>query len=127
MAVSFDADPTSQTSTQDDRSYATFQHVVPLIAHVGTPFVAPLIAAIIMWQIKKDQKFLDDHGREATNFQISLLVYAGIAMVLGFLTCGVAWVLYVPLLALNIIGCVLAAKAANRGGYYRYPMCLRFV
>lgn len=115
------------TSSENDRSYATFQHVVPLIAHLGTPYLAPVLAAVIMWQIKKDQPYLDDHGREATNFQISLLLYAGIAFVLGFLTCGVGWLLYLPLVALNIVGCVLAARAANRGDYYRYPMCLRFV
>ena len=60
----------------DVRSYATFTHIVPLISHLGGPIVVPIVAAIIMWQIKKDQSpFIDDHGREAVNFQISLAIY----------------------------------------------------
>ncbi|MGH7244963.1 MAG: DUF4870 domain-containing protein [Phycisphaerales bacterium] len=109
-------------------SYATYTHLVPLIAHLGTPFIAPLIAAIIMWQIKKDQSpFLNDHGREATNFQISLVIYAVAVGILGVITCGFGWILSIPLIVLNIVGCVLAAKAAHRGEYYRYPMSIRVV
>jgi len=112
----------------DVRSYATFTHIVPLIAHLGGPFILPLIAAIIMWQIKKDQSpFLDDHGREATNFQLSLLIYAGLVVTAAIITCGIGALLTIPLLILNIVGCVLAAKAAHRGEYYRYPMSIRIV
>lgn len=115
------------------RSYATFTHIVPLIAHLGGPVVLPVIAAIVMWQIKKGESpFLDDHGREATNFQISMAIYAVILIPLLILvTCGVALILAVPaailLLVLNIVGCVLAARAAHRGEYYRYPMSIRIV
>lgn len=110
------------------RTYATFTHVVPLIAHLGGPFLVPLIAAIIMWQIKKDQSpFLDDHGRESTNFQLSMLIYAVIVLpIAAIITCGLGALLAIPLIILNIVGCVLAAKAAHRGEYYRYPMSIRF-
>lgn len=121
--MSFDA----PTKSQDDRTYATFQHVVPLIAHVGTPFIAPLIAAIIMWQIKKEQPFLDDHGREATNFQLSLALYALLIVPLALITCGVGAILAIPLVVLNIYGSIRGAMAANKGQYFRYPMCLRLV
>lgn len=109
------------------RTYATFNHVVPLIAHLGGPFLVPLIAAVVMWQIKKDENpFLDDHGRESTNFQLSLLVYAVLIIPLAIITCGLAAWLALPLFILNIIGCVLAARAAHQGNYYRYPMSIRF-
>lgn len=109
------------------RTYATFNHVVPLLAHLGGPFLVPLIAAIVMWQIKKSESpFLDDHGREASNFQLSLLIYAGVIIGVAVLTCGIGALLTLPLLILNIIGCVLAARAAHEGSYYRYPMSIRF-
>lgn len=106
-----------------------YTHLVPLLAHLGGPIVFPIIAAIIMWQIKKDQNpFLDDHGREATNFQISLAIYTVIVIPLAAaITCGLGLFLFIPLLILNIVGCVLAAKAAHRGEYYRYPMSIRIV
>lgn len=122
--MSFDA----ATSSENDRSYATFQHVVPLIAHFAGPIVVPIIAAVIMWQLKKEQPFLDDHGREATNFQISIALYTLVIIpIAAIITCGVGAVLYIPLIALNIYGAVRAAMAANKGEYFRYPMCLRLV
>jgi len=118
----------SATTDADVRSYASFTHVVPLLAHLGGPFIIPLVAAIIMWQIKKDQSpFLDDHGRESTNFQLSLLIYAVLVIPIAVITCGMGALLAIPLLILNIVGCVLAAKAAHRGEYYRYPMSIRVV
>lgn len=122
--MSFDA----ATTNDNDRSYAMFQHIVPLIAHLGGPIVVPIIAAVIMWQLKKDQAFLDDHGREATNFQVSMAIYTLVIIpLLAVVTCGIGAVLYIPLIVLNIYGSVRAAMAANKGEYFRYPMCLRLV
>ena len=47
--------------------------------------------------------------------------------ILAVATCGILAVLYIPLIALNIYGAVRAAMAANKGEYFRYPMCLRLV
>ncbi|MBX3387921.1 MAG: DUF4870 domain-containing protein [Phycisphaeraceae bacterium] len=120
---------TSDAPDAEVRSYATFTHLVPLIAHLGGPFIIPLVAAIIMWQIKKDESpFLDDHGRESTNFQLSMLIYAILVVpIAAIITCGLGAILAIPLLVLNIVGCILAAKAAHRGEYYRYPMSIRIV
>ncbi|MBX3379950.1 MAG: DUF4870 domain-containing protein [Phycisphaeraceae bacterium] len=121
--------PFPSATEADVRSYATFTHIVPLIAHLGGPFIIPLVAAIIMWQIKKDQSpFLDDHGRESTNFQLSLLIYAVLVIpIAAIITCGLGAILAIPLIILNIVGCILAAKAAHRGEYYRYPMSIRII
>lgn len=116
------------TNSENDRSYAMFQHLVPLIAHLGGPIVVPIIAAVIMWQLKKDQAFLDDHGREATNFQVSMALYTLVIIpIAAIITCGIGAVLYIPLIVLNIYGSVRGAMAANKGEYFRYPMCLRLV
>jgi uncharacterized Tic20 family protein len=42
-------------------------------------------------------------------------------------TCGIGAVLYIPLIVLNIYGSVRGGMAANKGEYFRYPMCLRLV
>lgn len=121
----------------DERTYTIFQHLVGLasITSSGIPLIG-LVATLIMWQIKKSQSpFLDDHGREAMNFQISLLIYtiAGsiVIGILGVITLGIGLVLFpvggVFLIVLQLVGAIRGAMAANRGEYYRYPMTIRML
>ncbi|MBL0926600.1 MAG: DUF4870 domain-containing protein [Phycisphaerales bacterium] len=127
------------TATPELRQWAMFTHLAGLLSLLGSHIVGP-IAVLIMWRIKaKDSPFADDHGREALNFQISLLIYffgGGILLALAtIVTLGLGAILTVPfgvlgflaLLALQIVGACLGAGAANRGEYYRYPMCLRLI
>lgn len=114
----------------DERSYALFLHL-SLLAHVVLSLIA-IIIPIIMWQIKKEESpFLDDHGREAVNFQITLIIYSFAftiaAVPIGLLTCGVGFALAFVPYVLGIVGMIQAASAANRGEFYRYPMTMRFV
>ena len=114
----------------DERSYALWMHLA-LLAHVVLSLIAILIP-IIMWQIKKDESpFLDDHGREAVNFQITLIIYSVVftiaAVPIGFLTCGVGFALAFVPYVLGIVGMIQASTAANRGEFYRYPMTMRFL
>jgi uncharacterized protein len=108
-----------------ERLYATFTHLSLLMVHV----LIPVVPALVMWLIKRDRSpYLDDHGREAVNFQISLCLYAVIIIpIVGLLTCGLGWLLYVPLYVVGIVGMIMAAVAAHRGEYFRYPATIRFL
>ncbi|MBX3402821.1 MAG: DUF4870 domain-containing protein [Phycisphaeraceae bacterium] len=113
-------------ATSDQRTYALIMHL-SLIASHFLP-LALVIAPLVMWLIKKDESaFLDDHGKEATNFQLSLLLYALLIGALSIISCGIAAVAFIPLYVLAIVGMVLGAAAANRGEYFRYPACLRLI
>jgi uncharacterized protein len=117
-------------ATSDERTYALFLHL-SLLAHIVLTGFAILIP-IIMWNIKKHESpFLDDHGREAINFQISLFLWTiitGIIVIpLALLTCGVGAIILVVPTVLGIVGMIQAAIAANRGEFYRYPMTFRFL
>lgn len=128
-------------STQSgDKTYALFNHLVGLVSVSDGMGILSLVGAIIMWRIRaKDSPFLDDHGRESVNFQISLLLYLiGGALVGGLITAitlGIGAIVVVPLggigivflIVLRLVGCIRGAIAANRGEYYRYPMCIRFI
>ena len=112
--------------TDDERTYALLMHL-SLLGHVILSILA-IVAPIIMWSIKKEQSpFLDDHGREAINFQISLIIHSVLLLAIGIITCGVGFFLYIPLYVLAVIGMIQAAQAANRGEFFRYPMTFRFV
>ncbi len=114
-------------ASSDERTYAVFTHLAGLLSLADLSLLG-LIATLIMWLVKKDQSpFLDDHGREAMNFQLSLLLYAGALVLLAIPTIGLSLILFLPLAILRIFGCIKAAIAANRAEFYRYPMCIRFL
>lgn len=131
-------------ATTDQRTYAMVTHLVSVLGALDGLGIISFVATLIMWLVKRaESPFIDDHGREAVNFQISLLILAiGGAIVLGIitgiltvLTIGVyamiAWLPfllgYVGLVVLRIVGCVRGAIAAHRGQIYRYPMCVRLI
>lgn len=119
----FDSD-----AAPSERTYAMFNHLTSvLIFIVGIP----VVGALIMWLIKKDESpFLNDHGKEAVHFQISLAIYslvaAGFAVATFGLGAPLSAIAVVGIFVLGIVGTVLGARAAHRGEYFRYPMTLRF-
>ncbi len=113
------------SATPDQRTYALILHL-SLIASHFIPF-ALVLAPLVMWQMKKDESpFLDDHGREVVNFQLSLLLYSLGLTVLTALTC-VTVVGFIPLYILAVVGMVMGAVAAHKGEYFRYPATLRLI
>jgi uncharacterized Tic20 family protein len=90
------------------------------------PGIGGVIGALIVWQIKKDMyPFVDQHGKEALNFQISMLIYGVISGLLCCLVCG-AFLLPLVIIA-DIVFTIIAAIKAGQGELYRYPLTIRFV
>lgn len=115
------------TPSEQERNWAMLTHLfAAVIAVLATPFFS-VGFTVIMWVVKKDESgFLDDHGREATNFWISLLIYSiGILPLAAILTCGLGALLYIPLLIIAVVGTIQATIAAKHGEYYRYPATIR--
>lgn len=75
---------------------------------------------------KKDQyPFVDDQGKEALNFHITLFLMMVVA---GILTIIVIGVVLIPIIALyGLIFSIIAAVKANEGVSYRYPFSLRLL
>lgn len=117
--------------SSEERTYAVMMHL-SLLGYLFAPFVM-FIAPLVMWLVKKDtSRFLDDHGRETLNFHLTLMLYAVVLPILvtplALLTCGLAWAAAALLpFVLGLVGMISAARAADRGEYYRYPMTLRFI
>jgi len=117
--------------TAGDRTYGTFLHAIGIASLVDAAFIS-FFGTLIMWLIKRNEDpFLDDHGREAMNFQITLVVYWLMFGAFVLVTFGVGIlmlpVMYLLIAVLRVVGCVRGAIAANQGRYYRYPMCFRFI
>lgn len=113
-----DAAPQPDGPSSDDKTMGLLAHLLGIF----TGF----IGALVIWLIKKDQSaFLDDQGKEALNFQITLFIGWMIAFVLSFVLIGL--LLYPVLLIANIVLCIMGGIAANKGERYRYPFALRLV
>ncbi|PWU04237.1 MAG: DUF4870 domain-containing protein [Verrucomicrobia bacterium] len=101
-------------------------HLFALIGQFLLPTVGPIIGPLIVWIIKKDtMPFVNDQGKEAINFNISVLIYALISGLLTFFLIG-----FVMLAILGIfwlIFTIVAVVKAHDGVAYRYPLTIRFL
>jgi len=117
--------PVDLLATDDDRTWATLIHLggFASMAMAGLSIIVPLI----LWLIKrKESSFIDDHGKEAINFQISLIIWNLVAGVMVF-ACGIGIVMAIGLYVMSIVTMILNAIRANHGEYVRYPIPIRFL
>ena len=116
-----------------DRQWAAGVHVAALLAAMMTSLwagVAGAIAALIVWMLVRDKSaFASEHAKEALNFNLSMFIYAAIAVLLVVFTLGIGLIVALPMwvvLALAWIVCtLLAAFKAYDGQPYRYPITTR--
>jgi len=125
--VDFQGERVSKEVNKDARMWAMFCHLGGLGALLPIlPVVGGIIVPLIIWQIKKDEHpFVDEQGKEAVNFQISILIYELIAGLLMLICVGAFLLLAVMIF--NIVFLVIAAIKANDGFHHRYPLCIRFI
>ena len=110
---------------KDERMWAMFCHLASLAGYVGIPF-ANIIGPLIVWQIKKaESPLVDDQGKEALNFQISMTIYVLVGLV--SLCIGIGLVVLPVLGILGLVFTIIAAIKANQGEMYRYPLTIRFI
>lgn len=127
-------------------------HLSALVLLLGIPF-GNILGPLVVWLLKKnDYTFVDQHGKEALNFQVSITLYWMVLGVLAFLMLlispfswpwrhntfdfwmpmGVAMffpmgLMMVVLGLVDILLVILAAVKASDGETYRYPLTIRFL
>jgi uncharacterized Tic20 family protein len=103
---------------KDDMNMAMLAHLLAIF----TGFLGPLI----IWLIKKeDSPYVDRHGKEALNFQLTVLlafIVSGLLSLacIGLILMPVVWIV-------DIIFCIIAAVKASHGEEYRYPVSIRLI
>lgn len=123
--------PAGLSANPDERQFGLFVHLSALIGITGIP-LASIIAPLVMWQIKKNESaFIDDQGKEAVNFNITVFIVAIGLLLLTLITFGIGAILTLPLgLALAVawlVFTIIAGIKANEGVAYRYPFALRLI
>ena len=133
-AVGTPAIPTPPCETQetvemdkDTRTWGMFCHLAALAGFL--PFILGLgwvIGPLIVWTTKKEGKpFIDQQGKNALNFQISMFIYSVAAVIL--MSVFVGFILLPILAVFNLVMIILAALKANDGASFRYPLAIRFL
>jgi uncharacterized Tic20 family protein len=121
--------PGSKEINKDARMWAMFCHLAAL-AGIVVPVIGCIIGPLIVWQIKKEEfPFVDEQGKGAVNFQISMLLYLLISAILwiplSFFCIGVF--IPVAISIVDLIFLLIAAVKSNDGEHYCYPITIRFI
>ncbi|MCP4708229.1 MAG: DUF4870 domain-containing protein [Planctomycetes bacterium] len=85
-----------------------------------------LVGPLIFWQFMKDRhSFVNDCGKEAVNYGISMMIYYSIAGLLCIIIIGLP-ILFI-LTITHIVLVIKAALAVSEGQMYRYPITMRLI
>lgn len=112
-------------------SYSTQETNWAMFCHLGSfcGYFIPLgniIVPLVLWLVKRDEwPYVNQHGKEALNFNISFTIYAIISAVLCIVLIG--FVLLAALFIMSIVFVIQATLSASKGEYYRYPLIFRFI
>lgn len=131
---------------QNVRTWSMLCHLSALLGLFWWPGI--VLGPLIAWQIKKNElPEIDPHGKEALNFQLTIVILYFIAkIVLGIIAgivfgIGLLWgspfafwgggfgILSIPglIILVAIILAVIAGIKANNGEPYKYPFSIKFV
>ena len=107
-----------QEVSQNAKNMALLCHLLGFF----TCFIGPLI----VWLIKKDDDpYIDQQGKEALNFQITVTIACIVGSLLSVVCIGFFILAAVGIL--DIIFVIMACVASGKGEAYRYPVSIRLI
>ncbi len=110
--------------SSDEKTFAMLCHLSALSGYL-IPF-GWIIGPVVVWMIKKDEyPLVDDQGREALNFNITVCIAAIVSALLIYVCVGM--VLLPAVVIAHLVFTIIAALKAKEGQRYRYPLAIRFL
>ena len=114
-----------KSNQTQERIWAIFCHLSAFVVFVGIP-LGNILGPLVIWLIKKNEMpLVDEEGKEAINFQISITIYTGIAFILCFIAIGL--LLIFPVILFNVILIIIASVKTSNGEKFHYPCTIRFI
>ncbi len=110
---------------RNEQTYAILAHASAAAGMIGVPLgdlVGPLIIYFIYGKVSP---FVEANARESVNFQISLMIYMAVSLVLMFVVIG--FLLAGAVAIFGIVQVIIASMKARDGYLYHYPLCIRFI
>ena len=118
----------SETVAQIPRDVRNIAVLCHLSAFAGAvfPVFGNILGPLVVWLLRrKDSHFIDFHGRQSINFQISLTIYLIVSAVLIVVKSGLLLLPVVFVFGVTMV--IIAAVRANEGIEYRYPLAIPFL
>lgn len=104
--------------TADERNMAALAHGLAIVFG----FLGPLLIMLIKGE---QSQFVKDQSKEALNFSITIAIAAFVSFLLCFVLIGFV---LLPMVGIGaFVLHIVAAVAASRGEWYRYPLTLRLL
>lgn len=117
--------PPTAVRASDTRTWCVLCHAAALLG-LFFHFLGHVFGPLIVWLLKRgDGAEIDAHGKESLNFQLSMLIYDAIAVILCIVLIGIP--ILIVLWVLNTVLVIVASIKASEGELYRYPLTIRFV
>jgi uncharacterized Tic20 family protein len=92
-------------------------------------FLMPLgnvVGPLVIWLMKKDQyPYVDFHGKEVLNFQLTVLVALLVCWALVFVLIG--FLLFPAVGIAAIVLTIIGIVKASHGERYQYPVSIKFI
>ncbi len=110
--------------TETERNWSMLCHL-SAFAGFFFPF-GGIIGPLICWLTRKDEsEWVNLNGRNALNFQLSILLYMVLAVPLVFIVVGIP--ILIILSILKVVCIILASVKAPKGELFKYPISIPFI
>ena len=107
------------------QNWVTFTHLSALTG-LATGGFGFFLGPLVMWLIKKNEMpIVDAAGKEAINFQLTLLIGVLISLLLVLILIGIPMLLAIGVY--DVVMVIIAAVQTSNGVVYRYPLTIRFI
>jgi uncharacterized Tic20 family protein len=111
--------------SEEARKWGMIVHLSALVGLLGNG-IGFLLGPLAVWLMKREEDpFIDANGKEAVNFQITMMIAAVVSGFLILILVGFVLLFIVAIMA--IVFPILAGLKAKEGEVYRYPMTIRFI
>lgn len=111
--------------SKDARTWGMLCHLIALVGMLGNG-IGFVLGPLVLWLVKKnDDPFIDEQGKEAVNFQLTMFLACLVALPLCLVLIGFLFIAAIAVFA--IVFPIIAGIKANDGVHYRYPVSIRFI
>jgi uncharacterized Tic20 family protein len=110
--------------SESERNWAMLCHLSSFAGYFF-PF-GGILGPLICWLSRKDEsQWVNFNGKQAMNFQLSILLYMVLSIPLCFIIVGIPILVFLGLL--EVICVVIASVKASKGEEFRYPISIPFI